>query len=537
LQGIELENTSHKNRRIIPMKDRFFLRHGLVMLLAFWVLILAFSAGGWASTKEDGMNRVRELRLDSVEILSTAIVAAQADLPEYCRVTGYVRPAIHFEVRLPTATWNEKFYMAGCGGFCGKVEADRPGFTNAPNYGLKRNYAVAVTDSGHWGFPFFDGKWAYYNKQGEIDWAYRAIHEVVQASKKIIEAYHGKAPKFSYFAGCSNGGRQAVMEALKFPEDFNGVISGAPSLYQTGLAGILFSWVVQANRDPNGKPIVDHTRIGLLSEAVYKACDEKDGLKDGMIRDPRRVQFDPESLLCSDGKTSDCLTQEQVAALKKLYSGPKNSQGKQLYPGGLPLGSEPFWPLWVTGSPKGPGLIGMLNVNYLKYMAFDTDPDGTYNPYKFDFDNDPPKLECMAAIYNATDPDLSKFQQKGGKMIMYHGWADSIVTPLFTIEYYDSVVQKMGGLEKTQEFFRLFMIPGMDHCSILPGKGPDQIDVLTALENWVEKGVAPNEMIASQYEKGGKVVRTRPVYPYPQEAKYKDAGDVNQASSFKSVVP
>jgi len=499
--------------------------------LLFLILSLVLAGGASAQAKTD-CARIGNMRIDATDITSANVVPASEDLPEYCRVNGYVWPSIHFEIRLPTSDWNNKFFMAGCGGFCGKVDADRPGITNAINYALKRNYAVACTDSGHWGFSVWDGTWAYYDRQKEIDWGYRSIHEVTRVAKEIVKAYYGKAPEYAYFHGCSTGGRQAVMEAWKYPEDFHGIISGAPALDYTGLVATACSWIVQANRDAQGKIILDHTKLKLLADAVYESCDEKDGLADGIIADPRNCSFDPESLLCRGSETPDCLTPEQVVTLKKLYGGPKNSAGKQLYPGGLPMGSEPFWFLWVTGSGKGPGLIELFNVDFVKYMAFESDPDSSYNPYSFDFDTDPPRLEFMGKIYNATNPDLTKFKERGGKLIMYHGWADSIVPPFLTIDYYEAVADKMGGLPQTIDFFRLFLVPGMDHCAILPGKGPDKLDPLTALEEWVEKGIAPDQIMATQTTKEGKVVRTRPICAYPKAAKYKGTGSVDEGQNF-----
>jgi len=349
---------------------------GIIIIIGFFGFGL-FVDSLSAAEGDAGCKRLTDLRIDGAEILSATTVPAGDGLPEYCRVTGYVRPAIHFEIRLPTSGWNKKFYMAGCGGYCGKVDANRPGFTNAPNYGLKRNYAVACTDSGHWGFSVYDGTWAYYNRQAEIDWGSRSIHEVTEIAKKIILAYYGKSPGYSYFVGCSTGGRQAVMEALKYPADFNGIISGAPALDYTGLVATFFSWLVQANRNAEGKAILDPSKVKLIAEAVYKHCDAKDGLEDGIIQDPRECDFDPASLLCCGTEKENCLTAEEVTVLKKYYSGPKNSQGIQLYPGGLPLGSEPFWPLWVTGRGKGPGLTQLFNIDFLKFMAFETDPDSS----------------------------------------------------------------------------------------------------------------------------------------------------------------
>ena len=257
-------------------------------------------------------------------------------------------------------------------------------------------------------------------------------------------------------------------------------------------------------------------------------------MKDGLIDDPRACDFKPTSLRCRAGDGADCLTAAEVGVLEKWYAGARDSKGRQLYPGGVPLGSEPFWPLWLTGLEKGGGRFAQRgNAEYLRYMAFADDPGESYSAAKFDFDSDPPRLATMAAIYNATDPDLSAFKARGGKLLMYHGWADAAVTPQLTVDYYEAVEKKMGGREATQGFLRLFMIPGFDHCGWQPGPGISELgfDPLTALENWVEKGEAPASLLATKQDNDGKTVWTRPLCPYPQKAKYK-GGDANVATNF-----
>jgi feruloyl esterase len=438
-------------------------------------------------------------------------------------------------VRLPTSNWNGRFLLAGCGGACGNIDIDRPGITNSINYALKRNYAVAAHDSGHWGPSRIDAVCAYNDRQKEIDGGYRAVHEMARVPKELLKAYYGREQDYAYFAGCSTGGRQAAMEAQRFPEDFDGVISGAPDLNDTGLM-MLLTWFYQANRDSHGKRILHQEKLKLVAEAVYAECDGKDGLEDGTIDDPRKCEFRPESLLCQGSGTENCLTPEEVVVLKKFYAGVKNSAGEPLFPGGMPYGSEPFWSLWAVGKGDAPGINDMFVEHVLRYKIFEQDPGPTYSPLDFDFDRDPARMEFMGKIYNAIDPDLSKFKDAGGKLLMYHGWADSIVIPFYSIEYYENAVEKMGGVESTEDFFRLFMVPGMDHCSILPGKGPDQFDFLTVLENWVEKDQAPNQIYGWQLDKEKKdVVRTRIMCPYPKVAKYDGAGNPDYAASYTCV--
>jgi tannase/feruloyl esterase len=511
----------------------------LCMLWAAIVSMILLDAAAYAAAPQDCAS-LSKLKAEDVNLLSATVVPASGDLPEYCRVLGYVRPAINFEIRMPTAGWNRKFYMAGCGGFCGRLDSDRPGFTNAMNYGLRRSYAVSTMDSGHWGNALFDGRWAYNNRVAEVDWAYRAVSETARVTKTMIKAFYGSAQDKSYFAGCSTGGRMANMEAWKFPDDFDGIISGAPALDYTGLVATFFAWVTQANTGADGKEILSRAKVKLIQNAVYESCDAKDGLKDGLIADPRACDFKPASLQCKGAAGEDCLTAAEVGVLEKWYAGAKNSKGEQLYPGGIPPGSEPYWPLWLTGNPanSAPSLIPLFGQEFLRYMAFADDPGEHYTIRQFDFDKDPPRLAAMAEIYNSTDPDLTKFKQRGGKLIMYHGWADAIVPPYLTIQYLAEVEKRMGGHVSTQDFLRLFMVPGFDHCGIQsePGVTETGIDPLTALEDWVEKGKPPESLLMIKKDADGKIQWTRPVCSYPQVAKY-TGGDVKDAASFACGEP
>jgi feruloyl esterase len=471
------------------------------------------------------------LKIENVNLLSATAVPATADLPAHCRVLGYVRPAINFEIRLPAQNWNGKFYMAGCGGFCGTLDSDRAGFTNAMNYGLRRNYAVATTDAGHWGTSVGDGRWAYNNRVAEIDWGSRAVTEIARVSKVVIQARYGEPQKKSYFAGCSTGGRMATMEAQSFADDFDGIISGAPALDYTGLVATFFAWLVQANTGPDGKDILGKAKVPLIRDAVLKQCGDADGL----ISDPAACPFKPAGLVCKPGQQSDCLTEAEAKVLEKWYAGPKNSKGEQLYPGGLPLGSESYWPFWLTGlEPTGGKLIYAFGQDFLRYMAFQDDPGERYRAADFDFDKDPPRLGFMAAIYNAMNLDLSHFKARSGKLLMYHGLADPIVTPQNTLDYFAAVEKAAGG--SVADYFRLFMIPGMDHCGLPRQSGPGITDAgfdpLTALEKWVEDSVPPDRLVATKTDKDGKVLWTRPLCPHPKQARYKGAGNPKDEASY-----
>ena len=467
-----------------------------------------------------------DLKIANTNLLSAVVVPATDKLPRHCRILGYIRPAINFEVVLPIDDWNGKFYMTGCGGYCGQIGSN--------TRGLRRHYATATMDSGHWGEWVFDGRWAYHNRVAEEDWAYRAVHETARVAKALIAAFYGRNPEKSYFSGCSTGGRMAAMEASKYPGDFDGIICGAPVLDYTGLCAPFAAWTVQANTDANGKNIIKAADLKAIQKAVLDACDDRDGLADGMIDDPRYCEFDPESLLRSPENPQGCLTRAQVQTLKKWYQGPRNSAGEQLYPGGLTLGSEGHWH-WHTGESDDvkEDLYYLVCRDFLRYMAFQDDPGDSFDVADFDFDRDPPRLDYMARIYNAMNPNLEAFRKRGGKLLIYHGWGDGGVPPWRTIEYYGAVEKRMGSRKAAQDFVRLFMIPGMPHCS---GEGYT-FDTLSALETWVEQGKAPDTFRVTKKDKDGRVEWARDLYPYPMRTVYKGSGDPKDPSRYEGREP
>jgi feruloyl esterase len=459
---------------------------------------------------------LEDLKMDDAFILSASLVTEDENFEDYCLVTGYILPAIHFEVRLPVDNWNYKFFMQGCGGLCGSLSISK--YMGGPE-GLRRGYAVSNMDAGHWGKDSWDFRWAYNNRQAEIDWAYRAVHETARVSKKIIEKFYGKHPYKSYFQGCSTGGRMALMEATKYPEDFDGIISEGPVMNNTGLY-ISLHWAARKNIGSDGKDIISPDDIGLITEAVYEQCDALDGKEDGIIDDPRACNFDPQSLKCDSDNGEGCLSEEQIEVLEAWYGGPKNSKGEQLYPGGIVLGSEPYWGNWIVGNTDNveDNVLGIASLEFFRYMGFREDPGESYSMFDFDFDNDPARLEYMGKIINSDNPDLDAFEARGGKLIMYHGWADVNVTPWKTIQYYKEVENRFGGEARTQNFFRLFMIPGMDHCGFNESLGISRssIDPLTALEKWVETGNPPDELKFTKFDTNGDVEWERHLYPFSE---------------------
>lgn len=435
-----------------------------------------------------------------------------------CRVRAYSTPVedshITFEIWLPErSAWNGKFEAVGNGGFIGQINY------NEMNAGLKRSFAVAATDTGHTGA---DESWALGHPEKVIDWSYRAVHVMTVASKQIVKTYYGTPAKLAYWDGCSTGGKQGLTEAQKYPDDYDGILAGAPANYITRLqAGSEYmSWVALKN-GASGPEYIPPSKYKAIHQAALDACDALDGVKDGVIEDPTRCHFNPKVIECKGADGPGCLTAPQVKTAQEIYAGAKFADGQQVYPG-LEPGSELAWN-YMAGGPE-PTSIG---TGFFKYMVFDN-PNWDFRTFNADRDTRYADKK-VGATMNAIDPNLSGFEEHGGKLVMYHGWADQLIAPENSVNYYKSVVARMGGLKKTQQFARLFMVPGMMHCQ--GGAGPSTFDALTAVEKWREDGVAPMKIIASKVVKG-KVVETRPLCPYPRAAIYKGSGDTNDAANF-----
>ncbi len=464
-----------------------------------------------------------------IKLESATVVAATPQAPEHCDVRGVIAPEARFAVKLPT-DWNQRFYMVGGGGYAGQLSLTQM------NPGLQKGYATATTDTGHdaqkeplatFANPGPNNPHA---DRKVLDYAYLAVHNTAVLAKQIIAAYYGSAPKYAYWVGCSTGGRQGLMEAQRYPEDFDGYVIGAPVLKisHEQLRGI---WNAQAVTSEPGRIVVE--KLPLLAAAIYKKCDDTDGLADGLIADPRRCAFDPAADLpkCADDKDGkDCFTLGQIAGLKKVYGGVRDSKGKLLYPG-QPFGAEIAPPAgrsaWIGSIGADPGGGLAYGETFMRFMV--RPPLGADWSYKsFNFDTDPAKLATISKMIDATSPDLSKLKKRGGKIIHYHGWADALVNPQASVDYYESVLKKMRA-RQTNEFYKLYMIPGMFHCR--GGVGCDDADWFTPLVDWVEKGTAP-QVIAGKRMVNNAAVMTRPHCAYPAVAKYKGSGDSSKAENF-----
>jgi feruloyl esterase len=436
------------------------------------------------------------------------------NVPAFCRVAAVSRPGsdseIHFELWMPlAATWNGKFEGTGNGGFSSAMSYTTMAMA------LNQGYATAGSDTGHEGG---DLRFGVGHPEKINDWSYRAVHVMTDTAKLIVRDYYGRLPQYSYFNGCSTGGHQALSEAQRFPGDYEGIVAGDPGNNRTHLiAGFLWSWEAIHKDTDTPLPVA---KLPMITKAVMAACDAIDGLADGIIDDPRRCKFDPGTLLCKGGDSANCLTASQVEAVKKVYSGAKNPRtGEQLF-AGWPRGTETSWPTYFIEPAEA------RRNEFWRLWVFN-DPNWDWRT--FDFDRDLSYADSRMAVVNANDTNLKPFKDRNGKLVMYHGWADSDVPPEDGVRYYEAVEQAMGGPEKTTDFFRLFMVPGMGHCG--GGPGPNTFDAVAALDQWVDHGKAPEKIVASHIA-NGVTDRTRPLCPYPQIAKWKGAGSIDEAANF-----
>jgi feruloyl esterase len=449
--------------------------------------------------------------------------------PAHCRVIAVLKPSadslINIEVWLPPVDqWNGKFEAVGNGGWAGSIQGLARGGGGTPPMvaALKAGYATAGNDTGH---QESNGRFTLGHPEKVTDFAYRAMHEMTVQSKALIKAFYDRSARLSYYNGCSTGGRQGLMEAQRYPEDFDAILAGAPANDQIYLhAGDMWR-MTTIYKDPEG--FIPQAKQAVLAKAVMNACDPLDGVRDSLITNPMMCKFDPGVLQCKSGDAPDCLTAKQVATAKTMYAAATTSKGELIFPGYAP-GGELTYNLMRGSAPVGAAAgegpaPGDLQLGTYRYLAHQ---DANWDWKTFNIDTDPALAKKMGGIIDAVDPDLSQFKNRGGKLLLYHGWADPAIQPEHTVNYYNSVLAKMGKDQST--WMELFMVPGMGHCG--GGNGPNQIDWMTVLETWREKGETPTQI--SGKGKVGDTPMTRPLCPHPQIATYKGSGDTNDAASF-----
>ena len=518
---------------------------------------------------------------------ATTLTASEESGPHpFCRVTGTIAPAIHFEVRLPLAGWTQRLVQTGCGGLCGNLRSDA-GKSEGCAPVTDGSIVLAATDMGHQGNDMGWGE----DAQKRVDFAYRGVHVTTLAAKVLIARFYGQPQRYAYFSGCSDGGREALMEAQRYPQDFDGIAAGAPALNFTVQNSFHHGWLAHVNTGADGRAVLVAADAEVLHRVALAACDGLDGLVDGQITDPTRCHVDPAVALCAGAyEPGKCLTAQQVAVAREIYRGAHDANGVALEVGPLQPGSELEW-VGVFVPRSAEGRIGSANmaldtVNHLLFT-----PNRTYTIANFPFTAQMYADEQAArALYSADNADLSAFAAHGGRLILYHGWSDPHISPLNTIDYYSRVGRTMGAAQR-DGFVRMFLFPGMGHCG--GGDGPSEFPLLASLMAWVEGGKAPEvmvahratptafglpgdfkgpppgakgppppgamgpppgagpdgrpaggpppEMIAEMMRKMDELAklgpRSRPVYAWPQVAQYTGSGPVDQAASFAPVTP
>jgi feruloyl esterase len=463
---------------------------------------------------------------------SAGLIATR--IHQYCDVTGYVAPQNKFELKLPLPNdWNQNFFFTACGGFCGAADGTRC------NLALARGYASVTGNGGHDSALGFDGVWAANAPELQEDFGWRSNHVVTLIAKAITTHYYGKPIKYSYMAGTSKGGQAVLMEAQRFPEDFDGLMAIAPVYDYTGQNTYAAAWFAQAISDGHGDSVLSAAAAEAIHKSVLQHCGAQAGVDEGVVADPPFCKWQPEMIACASGNNGpDCLSARQVASVKRLMMPATNSKGEVLYAYPYIPGTETNWAGWTYFGAPHPGFTPRLaNLElpgqFGKYFL-DEKIRQNEDALTFDFDRDPATLARARRIYDATSFDLRAFRGRRAKLLLWHGWADGAIMATSSIGYYEGVVKFMGGRKEAEDFFRLFLVPGVHHSG--GGPGFTEFDALTALEDWVEKGQAPEKLIACR-SNNGTVERCRPVFPYPVLARYSGKGDPKQADSFVPVDP
>jgi hypothetical protein len=485
--------------------------------------------------------------------ITSALAHTNAGI-ELCAVQGVLAPSIEFKVELPVKTWTERFLQVGCGGTCGHVSLSI-GAADGCAPITKGEFVVSGSDMGHQGMSTEFGR----NPQQLVDFAYRGVHLTALATKKLIQAYYGQAARYAYFNGCSDGGREALMEAQRFPQDFQGVIAGAPAMLFQVQNSLHHGWLAMSNTDSDGKAILTDNRLPVLHKAVLDACDALDGQKDGLLADPRLCHFDPKTIQCKadQSDTSACLSAAEVTAATRIYQGPKDSAtGDYLTVGSAQYGSELEWAgVFVPNTQADPIFSSFIAQGALQNLIFAQPPAAGYKVSDLAFNKATlDQVKQRHTLMDATNPDLSAFAKAGGKLMLWHGWSDPHISPMNTIAYHQAVQDTMGK-DSAQQFERLYLLPGVSHCG--RGEGPSALDLLTAMMGWVESGKAPAAIQTSTAQgepsefgqpasvgssqdhppgpppaSAAALPRSRPVYPFPAVARYTGQGDANVAANY-----
>jgi len=503
--------------------------HKKTMLPVLSIVLLCASQMAQSSNTADPTVSCRNLLsapAPDTEIASATLLSEHNGLAPFCQIEGQIAQKLGFVMRLPADHWNGKFVVTGCGGFCGSLQPDKPGYSNSMNESLKLGYAVIQTDGGHRA-DSWDTDWAIADPQALQLYAGAWMPLAVASGKAFVKQYYQNAPDRTYFSGCSNGGRLGMVAAQRYPRLFDGIAAGGAIFDLTGNAGVHGLWKLQTTLDEDGREIIDQAKLTLLTAHVMQQCDELDGVEDGVVSRPALCQPDVDSLLCDGTAAGTCFTSSEVNAIKRLYQG-ATVDGKTLFPG-IPPGSESLWSRWIVGSNDNPAWGTRASEGNLR-LTYGIPSDRPFKPHAYNLAEEQQNLQRLAPVLNATDPDLTALAAAGGKLFYYHGLADPLILAGRAQQYHDEAAALMGK-EELDQTARFFMVPGHGHCWEKPGQVADDFNPIAIIDQWVETGEAPEYVIAGMGSDTDTRQRTRKLCPYPLVAAYQ-GGDPERGENF-----
>ncbi len=472
-------------------------------------------------------NNLMTTQEPETRLASAKFFMDHANLPPFCQVEGKIAERLGFVMRLPVDAWNGKFAVTGCGGFCGSLNPDKPGYSNSMNASLKLGYAVIQTDGGHQA-DSWDTDWAIGDQRALELYAGAWMPLAVASGNALLKQYYQDKPQRTYFSGCSNGGRLGMVAAQRYPRLFDGIAAGGAIFDLTGNAGIHGMWKLQTTHDENGGEIIDQDKLPLLTEHVMQQCDSLDGVEDHVISRPQLCQPALDSLRCSDTRPEACFSDRELTAIQLLYQG-ATVDGQALFPG-IPPGSESLWSRWIVGTDENPAWGTRASEGNLR-LTYGIPSNRPFNPHAYTLADEQQNLQRLAPVLNATNPDLSALAAAGGKLFYYHGLADPLILAGRAQQYHDEAAAVMGK-EKLDQTARFFMVPGHGHCWEMPGQVADDFNPLVVIDHWVETGKAPDHVIAGMAQDASPNNRTRLLCPYPLTATFQ-GGDPDNAQSFR----
>jgi feruloyl esterase len=501
--------------------------------MSLFILALSVSAHATTNTSASLFDKSRCAQIiapKNVIFNKTPNWVTKKGLPEFCQVQGQIDRRSQFEMRLPI-DWNGRFVMAGCGGFCGSLLADKPGYSNSINEALKKGYAAISHDGGH-NAKSWETHWAYKDQEALEIFAHKILPIVTQAGTEITESLYGKPPHHKYFSGCSNGGRLGMMAAQRYPDLFDGIAAGGSIYSLSEIAGLWGNWMIKQT-SANGEIIFDRTKTPLIKTAITQQCDHLDGLTDGIITDPRQCHLDFSQLQCNNQQESAiCLTTKEADMLNKLYGGVKDGKGNTVAPS-LSYGSEHYALNWIFGTQENPAWGVKASEGYRQMLSNDLFGKDDSKPQETDTMLEWISKSSVPQVVDAIDTDLSGLKQHNTKLLIYHGWSDPLIIPQPMVNYYEDAAIAAKGLDTLKENARLFMIPGWGHCWEKTAEAPDQFDPLDIVAQWVESGIAPTQFVATQVDENAEVIRSRPICAYPNTSTLIKGKDPSKAESFQ----